>query len=210
MCFSATASFVAGSTLSAVGVVTIKNARQKTELPFASIPLLFGIQQITEGVIWLSFSPSLLNVVMTYIYSMFSHVLWPIFVPISILLLEKDVARKKILYMFSGIGLAVGIFLLYFIVTDGITSQIVNNSIAYYSPHLYLPLVLTLYVLATCISFFISSHKIINIIGTIMLSSFIIAGWFFSQTFISVWCFFAAILSIAIYWFFKKNTVIKN
>ena|SRR3989338_3119932 len=206
MCFSATASFVAGTALSVVGVATIKKAKRKAELPFAAIPLLFGIQQLIEGVVWLSFSNSALNVVSTYAYSMFSHVFWPIFVPIAILLLEKDPVRKKILRVFTGVGLAVGIFLLYFIFQDGIISQVVNKSVLYNSPHLYLPLVLTLYVLATCVSFLISSDKIINIIGIVMLASFTIAGLFFSTTFISVWCFFAAILSFIIFiYFYRRN-----
>ena len=206
MCFSATASFVAGTALSVVGVATIKKAKRKAELPFATIPLLFGIQQLIEGVVWLSFSNSALNVVSTYAYSMFSHVFWPIFVPIAILLLEKDPVRKKILRVFTGVGLAVGIFLLYFIFQDGIISQVVNKSVLYNSPHLYLPLVLTLYVLATCVSFLISSDKIINIIGIVMLASFTIAGLFFSTTFISVWCFFAAILSFIIFiYFYRRN-----
>ena len=206
MCFSATAGFVAGTALSVVGVATIKKAKRKAELPFATIPLLFGIQQLIEGVVWLSFSNSALNVVSTYAYSMFSHVFWPIFVPIAILLLEKDPVRKKILRVFTGVGLAVGIFLLYFIFQDGIISQVVNKSVLYNSPHLYLPLVLTLYVLATCVSFLISSDKIINIIGIVMLASFTIAGLFFSTTFISVWCFFAAILSFIIFiYFYRRN-----
>ena len=206
MCFSATASFVAGTALSVVGVATIKKAKRKAELPFATIPLLFGIQQLIEGVVWLSFSNSALNVVSTYAYSMFSHVFLPIFVRIAILLLEKDPVRKKILRVFTGVGLAVGIFLLYFIFQDGIISQVVNKSVLYNSPHLYLPLVLTLYVLATCVSFLISSDKIINIIGIVMLVSFTIAGLFFSTTFISVWFFFAAILSFIIFiYFYRRN-----
>ena len=206
MCFSATASFVAGTALSAVGVATIKKAKRKAEIPFATIPLLFGIQQLIEGIVWLSFSNPTLNVISTYAYSMFSHVLWPIFVPVAILLLEKDHVRKKILRVFTGIGLAVGIFLLYFIFRDGIISQIVNQSVSYNSPHLYLPLVLTLYVFATCISFLISSDKMINIIGIVMLASFLTAGLFFSATFISVWCFFAAILSFIIFlYFYRRN-----
>ena len=51
MCFSATASFIAGTTLSVVGVATLRKTEARTELPFAMIPLLFGIQQLIEGVI---------------------------------------------------------------------------------------------------------------------------------------------------------------
>ena len=54
MCFSATASFTAGSVLSAVGIATIMKAERKSEVPFAMIPLLFGVQQFIEGVVWLT------------------------------------------------------------------------------------------------------------------------------------------------------------
>ena len=52
MCFSAAASFTAGAALSVVGVITVRRSRGAVELPLALVPLLFGIQQITEGVLW--------------------------------------------------------------------------------------------------------------------------------------------------------------
>lgn len=51
MCFSASASFIAGASLSAIGVATLRRVESKKEIPFATIPLLFGIQQLIEGVI---------------------------------------------------------------------------------------------------------------------------------------------------------------
>ena len=44
MCFSATASFIAGVPLSVLGVAAVKKAERKAEIPFAMIPLLFGVQ----------------------------------------------------------------------------------------------------------------------------------------------------------------------
>ena len=207
MCFSATASFVAGGALSVTGALTLRQAKKKVELPFASIPLLFGIQQLIEGVIWLSFGNSAINIISTYVYSLFSYVFWPVFVPVATLLIEKDPVRRRILKVFTGIGLAVGMYLFYFIFSEGITSQILYKSISYDSPHLYLPFILTLYVIATCISFLISSYRMINLIGVVMTTSFLITGWFFTETFVSVWCFFAAILSVLVYWFFKKKSI---
>jgi len=204
MCFSATASFVVGSALSAVGVVTVKKAKRKAEIPFALIPLLFGIQQITEGFVWLSFrfDTSWLNVIATYIYSLFSHVLWPIFVPISVGLLETVPWRKKALHIFQFMGIAVGLYLLYFLVKFPITSRVINESIVYNSPHFYIIPVLIFYFAATCISSLFSSHKIINIFGIIALLSAAVAYGFYAESFISVWCFFAAILSVIILLYF--------
>ena len=44
MCFSASASFIAGTTLSGIGVAAPTRVESKNERPFAAIPLLFGIQ----------------------------------------------------------------------------------------------------------------------------------------------------------------------
>lgn len=205
MCFSATASFVAGGVLGTTGVLTLKQAKSKRELPIATIPLLFGIQQTIEGVVWISFNSPLLNMISTYAYSVFSHVLWPIFIPFAILLIEKDSTRKKFLGLFCLVGLAVGIYLFYFITTETVTARIFNNSIDYNSPHLYVPIVISLYLIATCGSGFVSSRKTINKFSIVALTSFFIASWFFTVTFISVWCFFAAILSASIYWYIKTQ-----
>jgi len=206
MCFSAAASFAAGGALSVAGGLTLVQVKKKTELPFASIPLLFGIQQAIEGAVWLSFGTPVFNAVATYAYSIFSHVLWPIFVPIAVFFIETDPKRKNILRFFSLFGLGVGLYLLYFIIAEPVTSHIVGNSIAYHSPHLYPWVVMLLYLVATCGSCLFSSHRIINIFGVTLFFSFFIAGWFFAETFFSVWCFFAAILSVLVYWYFRNNS----
>lgn len=206
MCFSATASFVAGVSLSALGVATLKKAERKVEIPFAMIPLLFGIQQIIEGMLWLSFrfDAPLLNVTMTFVFTLFSHVLWPMFVPFSIVLVEKVAWRKKAILAFQFIGIAVGLYLLYMVVKFPVTSE-VDEHIVYVSPHFYQVPVMVLYLAATCVGAFFSSHKIINIFGALALLLFMVAYWFHTVAFFSIWCFFAAILSAVIYLHFKSG-----
>ncbi len=204
MCFSATASFIAGVSLSALGVATLKKAERKAEIPFAMVPLLFGIQQIIEGMLWLSFrfNTPLLNAAMTYVYTLFSHVLWPIFVPFSIGLVEKIAWRKKAILAFRFIGIAVGLYLLYMIITFPVRSE-GDEHIVYVSPHFYQVPVMVLYLAATCAGAFFSSHKIINIFGVLALLLFVVAYWFHAVAFFSIWCFFAAILSAVIYLHFR-------
>lgn len=201
MCFSATASFVAGTSLSVIGVATLKTVKRKSEIPFAMIPLLFGIQQLIEGVIWLTFSRDapLLQQTMTYAYSGFSHVLWPIYVPFAIGILETVRWRKKALAGFEVAGLTVGLYLLYFIVTAPVVAQVVSRHIEYISPHFYVPPMIVLYLAATCVSAFFSSHKFVNLFGALALVSFITAYVIYAHALVSVWCFFAALLSILMY-----------
>ncbi len=204
MCFSATASFIAGVSLSAFGVLTVKMARRKEEIPFAMIPLLFGIQQLIEGMLWLSFQHNLqiLNVSMTYLFTLFSHVLWPVFVPFAFGWVETVPWRIKAILVFRYIGGAVGLYLLYFIIRFPITSEI-NENVMYIFPDFHKPLILALYIAATCVSAFFSSHRFINIFGILTLILFFVAYWFYTEAYFSVWCFFAAILSFLIYLHFK-------
>lgn len=200
MCFSATASFTAGTLLTAIGVATVKKTQRKIEIPFAMIPLLFGLQQFIEGLLWLSFqfNSHLLNVIMTYVFTFVSHVFWPIFIPLSIGLLEIVPWRKKVINVFQITGAALGAYLLYIIIRYPITSEI-QTHIVYVLPHFHNQLVLVLYIAVTCISAFFSSHRVINIFGFLALILFLLAYWFYFVAFFSVWCFFSAILSVVIY-----------
>lgn len=110
MCFSAQASFTAGAVLLIVGAATVRRARVRSELSYAWIPVLFGIQQLLEGALWLTFPDRapLLNTVLTHAYSFFSHVLWPIYVPLAGLALEPVPWRRRVLIGIALAGSAVG------------------------------------------------------------------------------------------------------
>jgi hypothetical protein len=204
MCFCAAASFTAGAVLSLVGVATLKLTKRREEVFFAMIPLLFGLQQFIEGLLWLSFQfeGKLLNVVMTYVFVLFSHVLWPVFVPFSIGFMETVPWRKKVIRGFQLTGIAVAAFLLYFIVRYPITSEI-REHIVYVFPHFHIPPVLALYIAATCVSALFSSQRIVILFGALAFVLFVVAFWFYYVAFFSVWCFFAAILSVVIYLHFQ-------
>lgn len=207
MCFSATASFIAGSALSATGVVTLRKTETKRGIPFASVPLLFGIQQISEGFVWLSLSSGgiVLNSISSHVFLFFAYVLWPMLIPFAVGLLETDISRKKLLEIFQFAGIAVGLYFLYFLLFHTLVSHVVNKSIMYFLSVPYGFQMTGLYVLVTCGSLLFSSNKIINIFGILTAVSFAIAYYFYTVTLVSVWCFFAAILSFVIYWYFRSE-----
>ena len=201
MCFSASASFVAGTSLSAFGVATLKGAQTSAERPFAMIPLLFGVQQLTEGVIWVTFSQDapVLKSAMTYVYSGFSHVLWPMYVPLAMGILEAVPWRRKTLFAFEAAGIAVGLYLLYFLVMQPVVAEVIGGHIVYVSPHFYIVPVMVFYLAATCLSCLFSSHRFVNLFGVLALLAFMAAYLVHVGALVSIWCFFAAILSLLIY-----------
>lgn len=201
MCFSAIASFSAGALLLGLGALTLRSARRPRQLPLAAIPLLFAIQQLSEGVIWLTFryEAPLLNAVMTHVYSFFSHVLWPIYVPVAVLLIEPPGRRRRALFVFVATGLAVGAYLLYFLVAFPVVSRPTGQHIEYVSPHFFAATTMTLYLLSTTVSPMLSTHRMVKAFGVFALLSFSAAYYFYATWFISVWCFFAAILSVTVF-----------
>jgi len=201
MCFSATASFTAGTVLAAVGGVTLSRVRDRREVPYALIPMLFAVQQLIEGGLWLTFAdegPTHLNASLTHIYQFFSHVLWPVYVPIAVRLLETVPWRRRTLLALAVGGAAAGLYLLYFLLVDPTVSRVVGGHIDYISPHFYAPEVLTLYVLATCASGLVSSNRTVRWFGLAASLSLVAATMLYRTWFISVWCFFAAIISVVI------------
>ena len=204
MCFSATASFSAGALLFGVGTLTLRSAlaaHQRRALPFAAIPLLFAVQQVIEGVIWLTFGyqAALLNSVLTHVYSFFSHVLWPVYVPLAVLLMEPPGWRRRALAGFVAAGAAVGAYLLYVLVAFAVVSKPTGEHIEYDSPHFFAAVTMTLYLMSTALSPLLSSHRMVVVFGVLVLGSFGAAYAFYATWFISVWCFFAALLSAVVY-----------
>jgi len=209
MCFSATASFTAGTALSVIGVASIKSARTKAERPFALMPLLFGLQQLSEGVIWLTFGHEALALrqVMTYVYSGFSHLLWPVYVPFAMGTLEPVLWRKRVIFAFGIVGLGVSLFLLYAMVTAPLIAEVAGMHIVYASRQFDAVPVMALYLAATCGCNLFSSHPFVRMFGALTFGSFIAAYLLAVNAVVSVWCFFGAILSLLIYMHLKVPRV---
>jgi hypothetical protein len=76
MCFSATANFVGGAVVGGIGVATLSQVRQAREVPFAALPLLFGVHQVIEGLVWLSLEGQLSRTVgdvAAYLYVLYAQ-----------------------------------------------------------------------------------------------------------------------------------------
>ena len=208
MCFSATASFTAGAILVGIGTLTLRRATRRSELPYAAIPMLFGVQQLVEGSLWLTISDGSLhlNTILTHIYSLFSHVLWPIFVPLAVLLLETVPWRRTLLKIIAVGGVLSGLYLLYFWAMDPTIAKVVGRHITYVSPHFFIGPVLALYIVGTCGSSLLSSHPRVRLFGVATLVSLVSAYAFYAYWFISVWCFFAAAMSVVVWLYFRDRS----
>jgi hypothetical protein len=204
MCFSAGASFGSGIVLSAIGIASLREARTSSTKPFAAIPLIFALQQMTEGVVWTALrDPSMGNVEMiaTYLFLFLAQVVWPLWVPFSIYKLETEKELKKNLRAFLVIGTLLSLYLGYCLSVYHVQGRIEASHIFYQQdyPSSLGRLSSILYVVATIIPNFFSRIRGMRILGVTIFISCIITFIFYRHYIVSVWCFFAALISVMVY-----------
>lgn len=208
MCFSAEASFTGSAVISAIGVTTLAKIRKPGQILFATIPLLFGIQQCAEGILWVTLEAGgheRLENTATYIFLITALVIWPTMIPLSIRLMEKVKRRKKALSYLTGLGVALSLFYACCLFIYDVSAQIENFHIRYVDefPGTLVKIAFACYLVTTIAPIFMSSIKRMWLFGTMIAVSCLITGIFFAQYLTSVWCFFAAIISIVIYWILR-------
>jgi hypothetical protein len=204
MCFSASASFGAGVVLAVIGVAAIKKAKAPSQLIFAGIPFIFAVQQVTEGFLWLSLSNpayASLQQATTYIFLFFAQVVWPVWIPFAILKLEPKARRKHSEKLLVGIGALVSLYLAYCLFTFHVEAKIIGYHIAYQQDY---PAAISLYcgglyLIATIVPPFLSRIRRMWMLGAAILISYIITRILYTDYIVSVWCFFASIISIAVF-----------
>jgi hypothetical protein len=204
MCFSAGASFTASALLALAGSVALSKIKRHQEYMIAFIPMLFAFQQFIEGVLWLSFTndsyKSLYSFAL-YGFLLFAFVVWPLWIPISLYEFYKNSVYSQRLRFPIIVGIIVALSLLAYLMVKGATASVHGHHILYDVPVSFVPsmLVSIAYLCATLVPFFMVRSPKINLFGLTLLFSYLISAWFYTQVSISVWCFFAALLSIMVF-----------
>lgn len=126
-------------------------------------------------------------------------VLWPIWVPWSLWLVEKSPVRRRALGALIWMGGIVSLVAAILLLRWQPVSVVAGHSIRYDYPGATDPIqsmiLLVGYVVPTVASFFVSSSRLVRLIGTSLAASLVVTYFTERDTLTSVWCFFAAVLS---------------
>jgi hypothetical protein len=212
MCFSPEASFAGGVIISSIGVATIRKVHKPTQIIFACIPLFFGIQQIAEGFLWLTLPlPEYLTAqkLSAYIFLVMALVIWPTMIPLSVLYMEENMKRRKILWIFLALGVSLSLYYTFCLISFSIDPQVMRYHVEYNTgfPESPALMVFTAYLVATITPLFASSVQKIHLMGLLMFISCCVTVLFFTQFLTSVWCFFAALISVVVYWIIRESKI---
>ncbi len=213
MCFSAGASFAGGVIISTVGIASLKKAGRPSRRLLASIPLLFGLQQFAEGVLWITLRSdgnAWFQAVATYVFLGIALVIWPVMIPLSVWFMEGVNRRKHILTGFIILGSLLSLFYAFCLIAYDVIPQISNFHIQYIDdfPRTLVSIALVFYLTSTIIPLFISSVKRMWLFGVLITISYLVTAVFFGQYLTSVWCFFAALISVVIYWVLSRSRAV--
>ena len=210
MCFSSEASFAGGVIISAIGVATVTKVHKSSQLVFASIPLFFGIQQFTEGVLWITLPNSdyvSIQKFSTYLFLIMAEVLWPMMIPLSVLFMENNLKKKRILRTFLILGACLSTYYATCLVLFNVNPEIMGYHIQYHTgfPKSLALVTFAIYLTVTITPLFVSSIKKAHLLGVLMFVSCAVSAIFFTQYLTSVWCFFAALISGVIFWILRDS-----
>jgi len=201
MCFSATGSFALAGVLTVLGATSLARNSSKPYRMFASIPLLFAVQQAAEGVVWvtLNASHSLVNGLAVRCFVGIALVVWPTWLPLALRSAERDPKRRRALGALSLAGGLVSSSALLLIARFPPFAQIAGHSINYeYAGSGSAParlLFLLVYLVPTVVPFFVTTLSMARVLGVVLVLSLVTAVVVQRDALTSVWCFFAAILS---------------
>lgn len=205
MCFSAGISFTASAALAVIGIAAIKRTLAKSELLFAAIPLLFSVQQLVEGMIWLQLLKSVDTYWLAQAYTLFVGMLWPVMAPLSIWLVEPKHINRYAMLLVLTTGIGIAFYTAFALWQFPVTARIAEYCISYDYPIPQPHIMLAAYVIATCAAFFIASDFFIVWLGSINLAAFAASYYVYSYDLASVWCFSAAVISGMIYLYFDQR-----
>lgn len=215
MCFSAPVSFTASAVLLSAGLYSLRLASQHNPryLPLAAIPIAFGVQQACEGLVWLGMNGSSATEVRlgAFGFLAFAYWFWLFWAPWSVAIAEPNPIVQRVGWSLGLLGFGYGALLYLPMVfqPDWLAVQVVHHSIEYktrlvFDPWFAQEVPRLVYALIILIPFALASNRALTGFGAMIALSAIASHWLLHQVFVSVWCFFAAILSLLIIFICKS------
>ena len=202
MCFSPQGDLVGGAVVAAIGIDACWHARGRPELAaVAALPVVLGLHQIDETFVWWGLQGSVAagtGRAAMWVYLIFALVVLPVLAPLIVMTAEPVVRRRWQMAPFVLVGAGVAALLGETMATHGANAALGAHHISY---SIGLPdgyVVVSAYVVATCVPFLLSSYRHIRYFGVANLVAVIVLARLCATGFTSLWCGYAALVSAAI------------
>jgi hypothetical protein len=194
--------------LGSIGVATLTEVRHRRELLFAAMPCLFAVHQFTEGFVWLGVDhrlPAIFTHDAGAAYVLYAQGLLPFLLPLSVLLIEPTVRQRRRMLAFVTLGGALALYILWGLIAYPLQVYAAGHGIVYLNQISTTEMVAVLYVIATCGALFFSGFRDLIVLGWLNLVGLLVVMEVRRYEFTSLWCAYAAVVSVIIYFFFRRS-----
>ncbi|MFZ5965014.1 DUF6629 family protein [Thalassococcus sp. BH17M4-6] len=210
MCISAEVNFVASAIIGAVGVATLAHVRRPRDVLFGAMPLLFALHQFVEGFVWLGIGGTIDKLAFdnaAFLFLLYAQGILPIVMPLSVLLMEDVLWRRRALAAITALAFVFGAYMIMGVVSYPTSCYAKNLSIVYSNPVTETWWTALLYILVTCGALVLSGFSVVRWFGVLNLIGLTVVMIVKSYAFSSVWCFYAAVISVILYWQFRTGKI---
>jgi hypothetical protein len=194
--------------LGAIGVATLAEVKQPREVLLAAMPCLFAVHEFIEGFVWLGLDGTMpLQVAhnMGAAYVLYAQGLLPFLLPLAVYLIEPTLRQRRRMLAFVILGGLLAVYLLWGLIAYPLAISMQAHSILYDNVITTTTLVAVLYVIATCGSLFFSGYRPLVELAWANLVGLLVVMLVKRYAFTSVWCAYAAVVSVIIYFFFRRT-----
>lgn len=201
MCFSAEADFASAAIIGTIGVGTLTKVARPREIPLAALPLALALHQLVEAFVWrdLDSGPNSSAGVAVYLYLLFAWVVLPVLVPVAIMLVEPPGPRRRRLAVFVALGAIAAGYLSLALIDGSVSAHSVQHTIQYGGAGDLAVVATGFYVVATCGAPLLSGFRAIVWFGVANLFAVAAIVLVQSEGLTSVWCLWAAVVSVLIF-----------
>lgn len=194
------ADLVAGAVLLPIGVLSLRHVREAREVPFAALPLLLGFHQLVEAVVWAGVDGSVssdLAHLAALVYVVIALPLLPALFPFAVWLIETP-SRRRLVLPFLAIGVVVSAYMGLRLWQNGLDVVAHDFGLEYRVGLGFQELWTGAYIVATMGACLVSSYRTVIAFGVLNLIGLTVVGLAYAQAFASLWCVYAALVSVVV------------
>lgn len=206
MCFSASMDLTAGMFVTGLGVDALSHVTRREQKPLAVLPLLFGVHQLVEAVVWWHVdgrASASASAVAVFVYLLIALGIVPLLVPYALVRLRLTGPAVGWICLVAG---ALAVCLDMWGMGKGpMTAHDAGHHLAYDLTVPYSQIGLPLYVIATCLPLILGRSNLLRLFGWMNLAVVATLAALAQDGVISLWCVWAAITSFLICVYLRRQ-----
>ncbi|WP_345970477.1 MULTISPECIES: DUF6629 family protein [Sulfurimonas] len=208
--FFAIMNFTLSGALGVIGLLTLRRVSEPKEVVFASLPLLFALHQFTQGFVWLGMGgliePRALEMAES-IFIFYAQGLLPFLVPLAIWLLEPSGWYRRVIGVLLVLGGILAAYTLWGLSVQPTYVTVKHDALAYVNAWTQKGWINIAYILTTCGPLVLSSSVSVQLFGWFNLMGLVGITLWKPYAVTSVWCLYAAVVSIMLYFYFVERRI---